>query len=138
MIRALFKTLVIASSLLAGTAQAITIEVFTHHPSKVKQISGHQVRTHDLSAPDKVKGPRFSANATQAEKEAKAWLHSAAGQRHIQELRDAHKGHTQAIKYQLKKVPAVVFEGGKYVVYGTIDVRQALQDYHHRRNQRVP
>ena len=136
MIRRLLNGLFVSSWLLAGCAHAVTVEVFTHHPSQVKKISGHQVQVYDLSAPDRVKSPQFSSSPARAEKEAKAWLQSQAGQRHIEQLKAAHQGHTKAIKYQLMKVPAVVFEHGKYVVYGTTDVRKALQNYHQRGNHK--
>jgi len=116
--------------LFSAGAQAVTIEVFTHHPKSVAQVSGHRVVVHDLSAPDKFQSPTFSASPARAEKEALAWLKSSAGQRHINNMKAAHQGQVKAIKYGLKKTPAVVFEGGQYVVYGTTNVRQALGDYY--------
>lgn len=122
--------------LLSAGAHAVTIEVFTHHPKSVAQVSGHRVVVHDLSAPDKFQSPTFSASPARAEKEALAWLKSSAGQRHINNMKAAHQGQVKAIKYGLKKTPAVVFEGGQYVVYGTTNVRQALNDYHGRKQQK--
>jgi len=116
-------------------SHALTIEVFTHNPKSVSRVSGHQVVVHDLSAPDKFQSPTFSASPARAEKEALNWLKSSAGQRHISELTYAHRGRVQAIKYGLKKIPAVVFESGTYVVYGTTNVRLALKDYYAKREK---
>jgi len=116
-------------------SHALTIEVFTHNPKSVSRVSGHQVVVHDLSAPEKFQSPTFSASPARAEKEALNWLKSSAGQRHISTLRVAHKGHIQAIKYGLKKIPAVVFESGTYVVYGSTNVRLALKDYYAKREK---
>ncbi len=117
-------------------ASALTIEVFTHNPKSVAQVSGHKLIVHDLSAPEKLKTPTFSASPKRAEKEALAWLKSSAGQRHVSALRDAHSGQIKAIKYGLKKIPAVVFESGKYAVYGTTNVRSALKDYYAKKGKR--
>lgn len=122
--------IVLFSVLFSVSANALTIEVFTKHPKSVAKVSGHQVIVHDLSAPEKLQTPTFSASSNRAEKEALAWLKSSAGQRHVSALRDAHNGQVKAIKYGLKKIPAVVFENGKYAVYGTTNVRSALKDYY--------
>ncbi len=122
--------IVLFSILSSISANALTVEVFTHNPKSVAKVSGHHVIVHNLSAPDKLKTPTFSASPNRAEKEALAWLKSSAGQRHVSALRDAHSGQIKAIKYGLKKIPAVVFENGKYAVYGTTSVRSALKDYH--------
>lgn len=47
-----------------------------------------------------------------------------------QALIDAHQGELNARQYQIRQVPAVVFDG-RYLVYGTTDLTEALQTYRH-------
>lgn len=125
-------TLVWATFVVAAVEASVSIEVFTHYADRVAKVPGYSIQVHDLSAPKKIATPKFSANETVARREAVAWLKSQAGQQHIQNVRQAHSGHTKAMKYQLKKIPAVVFNNGTHVVYGTTDVRKALQDYYQK------
>ena len=45
-----------------------------------------------------------------------------------QALIDAHQGELNARQYRIRQVPAIVFDG-RYVVYGTSDLTEALQTY---------
>lgn len=45
-----------------------------------------------------------------------------------QALIDAHQGELNARQYRIRQVPAVVFDG-RYLVYGTSDLTEALQTY---------
>ena len=107
------------------------IEVFVEHPLVVAGIPNTDITVFDLSRKDAVKAsaPKFSPNATDAQELAKAWLNSPEGKSYIVNLRAAYTGHTKMISYGVLKIPAIVFDGGKFVIYGTTDIQQAVMDY---------
>jgi Protein of unknown function (DUF1525). len=89
------------------------------------------IRLHNLNAPNEINRqlPRFSGTPVQAEEAAGNWVQSDEGKAFTEALRVAYDGHMLARKYQLQKAPAIVFDRGKYVVYGSTDIRHALLLY---------
>lgn len=121
----------------AHAQQPVHVEVFSDRWVELPAIAGLSVTQYDLSAPDKVKRShptKFSADPAIAKQEAHAYFRTPEGQAYITKMREAHKGKIKSIEYRLEKFPAIVFERGKYVVYGITDLSQAviLYDKHKR------
>ena len=95
------------------------------------RLPGTTIHLHNLNAPNEInrKLPRFAGTPVQAEKAAGTWVQSDEGKAFTEALRVAYDGHMLARKYQLQKAPAIVFDSGKYVVYGSTDIRHALLLY---------
>ena len=89
------------------------------------------IRVHNLNAPNEINRqlPRFAGTPVQAEKVAGNWVQSDEGKAFTEALRVAYDGHMLARKYKIQKAPAIVFDSGKYVVYGSTDIRHALLLY---------
>ena len=115
------------------------IEVFTQAPAKMPAIPSTRIIHYDLSEAERVQDqlPRVSlknereARARQAAIQADLaeWLQSPQGRMYQERVRAAYAGHMKAMEYQLEKAPAVVFDGGSHVVYGTTNVKRALLLY---------
>lgn len=108
------------------------IEVFTEASTQVDTLAGVDVIHYDLSAPARVKkqlAPKLPADEKVALAQAKAFFETAEGKSYKIAMRDAYRGKQKMMQYQLSKLPAVVFEGGTYVIYGTTDVAQAVRLY---------
>lgn len=134
-LRFYFLAMVMFVSHQVQSSQPVHIEVFTKTPNSVTSVRGYKITVFDMRDFDersngKVKAPTFSANVDQAKRDAKRWIQTREGQRFIQAIKEAHEGPRLAIKYQLESIPAVVFNRGESVVYGTHDIRKALQDYY--------
>ena len=115
-------------------ADVIKFEVFVDDLDQVKltQPPQSEVTVFDLSAPEKLKRsmlPTFAADPEQAEKSARAFLASSAGKSFQQQLIQSYTVQIRLSKYQLAKIPAVVFENGTYVIYGTTDLALAMERY---------
>ncbi len=126
--RLVIFTLVLLSTL----AHSAEIEIFVPSQMRVAKVPGHTLQIYNLSEPQRVRSsiPKFSSDPKTAQRQAKSFMVSAEGQSFRQRMSEAYQGHRIAMVYGLHKLPAVVFEKGKYVVYGTTDVTLALRDYH--------
>lgn len=106
------------------------IEVFTDEPVDFSQLSS--ITHYDLSEPDRVRRTmslKLPPNEEEATRIAQAWFNSPAGLAYQKAMMKAYKGKQKLIAYQLLKTPAIVFDAGKYVVYGTTDLSQAIYIY---------
>jgi|GEM_PF-3856051 len=114
-------------------AQDVTqIEVFTQGALDLPRLPYTQITHYDLNAPDQVKRqlPRLNAKEeTAAAAEATRWIQSPAGQAWTEQMRSAYDGHVKAMNYRLEKTPAIVFDEGEYIVYGSTNIRRALLLY---------
>lgn len=111
---------------------ARVIEVFTDEPAFVDRLAGATVVHYDLSELDRLKKtglPRLPANESQAKEMAIAFFASPEGAKFKEDIKGAMRGHQKMMRYSLQKIPAVVFDQGKYVVYGTNDVAEAARLY---------
>ncbi|MGB3610918.1 MAG: DUF1525 domain-containing protein [Cellvibrio sp.] len=99
--------------------------------TKDMRLPGATIHLHNLNAPNEINRqlPRFAGAPTQAEKGAGNWVQSDEGKAFTEALRVAYDGHMLARKYKIQKAPAIVFDSGKYVVYGSTDIRHALLLY---------
>jgi len=123
-------TLMGCSLSLTSFAQT-NIEVFVDQALVVAEIPNVVVTVFDLSRVADVKKslPHFSGDQMQATAQAKTWLDSPAGKNHIQNVKTAYVGHEKMVHYGLQKIPAIVFDHGLYVIYGTTNAQQAIEDY---------
>lgn len=110
----------------------VLVDVF-HWGEITKQIRlpDARIRLHNLNAPNEINRqlPRFTGAPAEAEKAAGNWVQSDEGKVFTEALRAAYDGHMLAREYKLQKAPAIVFDNGKYVVYGSTDIRHALLLY---------
>lgn len=122
-----FSCLPWAGLLVALAVRAETpprVEVFTD-PARCPITSAGSATVYDLAAPRRLEAelsvglPRDPAAA---EALARARIAAAADA-----LRAAYTGPTQALRYRLTKIPAVVFDRGAAVVYGVTDVAEAIR-----------
>lgn len=115
-----------------ASAQAV-IEVFVDQAINVPTIPNVSVVVFDLSrvAELKKKLPRFPPDQSLAMTEAKSWMASPAGKMYAANLQAAYAGREIMMKYGIQKIPAVAFDRGQFVVYGTTDILQAIADYDH-------
>ena len=132
-----FLAFTIASACLSATTISAEIEVFTASYIQPVKYPGHHISYYALDAPDRINDrlPEFSAvSEKQAYEAAMAWL-KRHGTKIADALKTSTRGRTRALEYQVTKVPAIVFDQGSYVVYGTADVNRALSIYQAEKNQ---
>lgn len=114
-------------------AQSVTqIEVFSKGALDLPRLPYTEITHYDLTEPDQVKRqlPKLSAKDEHtAATQARQWIESPAGQAFTERMRSAYDGHIKAMHYALEKTPAIVFEQGAYVVYGSTNIRRALLLY---------
>lgn len=135
----LFSLLLLSCISNSGFAQT-QIEVFTDVPVQLGHIPGIEVIHYDLSDPEKVKKrflPALPPDVDRATQILNTFLASAEGAEFKKAIREAYRGHEKMVGYQLEKIPAVVFEQGKYVVYGITDISKAAALYRAHLNQGV-
>lgn len=127
MLCVLFMSLLITAESCAQTV----IEMFVDQPVAIPSIPNTNVVVYDLSKVHRLESnlPRFAADPATSKTLAKKWIASDVGQAHIRSLQDAYRGHEQMVKYSLQKIPAIIFEQGKYAIYGTTDLSLAVREY---------
>lgn len=107
------------------------IEIFADGPLVPAAVANTDVSVFDLSLPSRLDEgtPEFPADPTIAQAQAQAWLASPAGQQHVKALKAAYAGQQKLMAYGIQKIPAIVFDGGRFVIYGTLDLKLAVRDY---------
>jgi integrating conjugative element protein (TIGR03757 family) len=109
-----------------------TIEVFTELPVQIDALSGVEVIHYDLSEPDRIKSKlnlKLPPDEEIAKAKAKQFFQTPEGKAYQVAMRDAYRGRQKMMQYQLSKIPAIVFDDGKYVIYGTTDVAHSARLY---------
>lgn len=104
------------------------MEVFTESPIQLDSVPGISVIHYDLSEPARIKkqsAPKLPSDEKIALAQAKAFFKTAEGNSYKAAMREAYRGKQKMMQYQLTKIPAIVFDEGKYVIYGSTDVAQA-------------
>lgn len=115
-----------------------TIEVFSDERfpitgiDSVRERFGIEVTNYDLGAPKRWTA-EMSVNLPVVPQQAKAVLLSRfekIGMDKVkQSLQEAYIGHMKAYQYAITRYPAIVFDQGKSVVYGVVNLPQALRIY---------
>jgi integrating conjugative element protein (TIGR03757 family) len=127
-----FLWYVLAQQSVAQNDRPITdIDIFVAQPLMVASIPNTHITVFDLSRREILEAntPEFPPDPAIAETMAKTWLDSAAGKAYVRELQAAYVGHSKMITYGVLKIPAIVFDQGKFVIYGTTDVSEAVREY---------
>ena len=127
---------VVAQSVIAETP-VTPITVFSRGAVLTPSIPNAAITVINITEGDDIneQAPKFAIDPndpngqTKAAQRIKEWAHSPSGQAHRSRLRQAWRGVETLYKCGIEKVPAVAFEGCRYVVYGTSDVKLAVQDY---------
>ncbi len=114
-----------------------TIEVFMDGDLTPPDLPGFRVRVYDLSelahlSEPVVLTPDDPKTATPQSLEALGRAYAASDAfRHRQgRIQIAAKAYEKLMRYGVTRIPAIVFDEGDSVVYGTTDIALALQDYY--------
>ncbi|HAD31344.1 MAG TPA: TIGR03757 family integrating conjugative element protein [Methylophaga sp.] len=131
------KLALIAVTLFTTTANAnqLIVEAFYDKDTRLLNVQMAErianVKAYDLSAPDQFEkqlSEGLSSDPTLAQKQAKERIEQHGNEIQHQ-LMAAYEGALIAMKYEIKKIPAIVFNGGEYVIYGVTDVNKAISMY---------
>jgi integrating conjugative element protein (TIGR03757 family) len=119
-------------AILSVQVHATTIELFVDQPVFVESHPGISIKVHDLSAPERLSSeylPELPADPEKAKPMAMAFLASEKGKEFQSRLKDAHEHKTYLMRYGIQKIPAMVFDEGVAVIYGSTDIEQGLDIY---------
>jgi|GEM_PF-2462193 len=121
----------VGSSLSIIAFAQTSIEVFVDQPLVAPLVPGATITVFDMARASLLQKtiPKFSKDPALGQSQASAWLVSPDGKAHIAQLKDAYVSHQKMMVYGIEKIPAIVFEQGKFVIYGITDVRQAVAEY---------
>jgi integrating conjugative element protein (TIGR03757 family) len=114
-----------------NTFAQTTIEVFVDQPVIMPMIPNADITIFDISRAELLQKntPKFSPDLATAKSQATTWLASSEGKAHIAQLKEAYIAHQKMMAYGIQKIPAIVFERGNFVIYGSTDIKQAVVDY---------
>ncbi|MCP4995483.1 MAG: TIGR03757 family integrating conjugative element protein [Gammaproteobacteria bacterium] len=142
----LFLTTVISPALLhASSTQTpipAQIEVFTNSRYQITNTTTTEVlvQIHDLDAPAGLE-EKLSAGLPSDPEQAKAIalkrLEALGAGQLAEMVNQAYAGTTQAMTYELVKIPAVVFDNGTSVIYGITDIDDAIRRYQAWRQREI-
>ena len=124
--------LCLLASASASAQSALHVEVFSDVAISPDNLPGATITYYNLNEPELVKArylPTLPPDITRAESVFRSFLHSPKGAEFKTDMRRAYRGHQQMVRYQLEKIPAIVFEDGRYVIYGILDVHEAMVIY---------
>lgn len=124
--------LLLTLSFPAYSSNTTIIEVFTEYPmDHTYRIPKTKITFYNLNQPTQAEKllPTFSNNPKTAEQQFQQWKNSANGQAMMRQMKDSYTPFLKAASYGLTRTPAIVFDEGKYVIYGTTNVGHAVQDY---------
>lgn len=138
----MFKTLILASFIVTPVfADNIKVEAFHDHETRLVNVERAEriaeVTAYDLSAPDQLEeklSEGLSSNPAEAKKQAQTRIKNG-GRELQQQLTSAYEGSLKAMQYDIQKLPAVIFNGGQYVIYGEADVHRSIQMFKDKRGQ---
>ncbi|HAD31348.1 MULTISPECIES: TIGR03757 family integrating conjugative element protein [unclassified Methylophaga] len=131
------KLALFALTLFTTTANAnqLIVEAFYDKDTRLVNVQLAErvasVKSYDLSAPDQFEkqlSEGLSSDPTIAQKQAKERIEQHGNEIQHQ-LMAAYEGALIAMKYEINKIPAIVFNGGEHVIYGVNDVNKAISIY---------
>lgn len=122
------------------SANSITIvEVFSEIPiHHTWRIPNTKITVYDFDQPNRAEKllPTLSNNQQHAERQFEQWKSTAQGKAAMEQMKASYTPYLKAARYGITKIPAIVFDQGKYVIYGTIDVHDAIREYDHYQRTR--
>ncbi len=142
----LFLTTVISPTLLhASSTQApipAQIEVFTNSRYQVTNTTTTEVpiQIYDLDAPaglEEKLSAGLPSDPEQAKTIALKRLEALGAGQLAEMVNQAYAGTTQAMTYELVKIPGVVFDNGASVIYGITDIDDAIRRYQAWRQREI-
>ena len=107
------------------------IEVFTTVAVPVETSAAGlrlAITVYDLDAPARLKAS-LSAGLPAEEQAAMPLARARVAVLDQETLKDAYTGLMQALRYEIDRNPAIVFDAGAAVVYGVADLEQAILHY---------
>lgn len=135
------SALIVLGILCSHSAHAEKLIVDAFHDNQTRLIntklaeSVAYVSVYNLNAPDNLEkqlSTGLSKNPELAQKQAQERI-AAGGHKLKKSFQDAYEGSMLAMKYNIQKLPAVVFNAGKGgVIYGVSDVNKAIRIYKER------
>ena len=116
-----------------GASMPSSIEVFTNgrYPISSTTSASVPVQIYNLDAPGRLEdklSADLPSNPEQAKTIALKRL-NAHGPKLSGMVDQAYEGIIKAMNYELKKIPAVVFDDGASVIYGITDINDAIKHY---------
>lgn len=110
------------------------IKVFTNSRYQVTNTTTTEVpvQIHDLDAPaglEEKLSTGLPSDPEQAKAIALKRLEALGADQLAEMVNQAYEGTTQAMTYELVKIPAVVFDNGTSVIYGITDIEDAIRHY---------
>ncbi len=137
---AIFSALLHADS--TQTPIPTQIEVFTNsrYPITNATQTDVPIQIHDLDAPARLEenlSTGLPSDPKQAKTMALKHLEALGADRLAEMVNRAYEGTTQAINFELLKIPAVVFDNGTSVIYGITDIDDAVARYQAWRQREV-
>lgn len=131
------KRLMIAAFMLASSAALSeplkTVHVFSDDPVRVPHLPSIEITVYDLSeASYHKKNPLVIPARTveEAQSIAKRIEGSPQYQQHIETIKQAYKPYQIMGEIGISRLPAIVFNKGTHVIYGTTDIAVAIDDYY--------
>jgi integrating conjugative element protein (TIGR03757 family) len=114
-------------------ASSIRIDLFVEKTESIDSIPGVELIIHDLSAPDTLHRQylpsALSADPATAKVQAQAFFSSPRGREYTSRLQAAYAHKGLMMRYNIQKIPAMVFDGGKAVIYGSTNIEMGIQLY---------
>jgi len=109
------------------------MEVFTNQPGRVhgqnSLSKSTRITIYDMQASNRFDAsltPALSSDPKAARRQAQQYL-KKLDQKSLQtKARKAYQGALKAAQYNVKKVPAIVFNNGESVIFGVLDLKRAL------------
>lgn len=141
----MYKSALIALGILcapAAHAEQLIVEAFYDQQTRLININLAErvafVSVYDLSAPERLEkqlSEGLSTDPVLAQKQAQEKI-ASGGYELKKAFRNAYEGSMLAMKYNIQKLPAVVFNSGQGgIVYGIADVNKAIKLYKQRGSQ---
>ncbi|MBL4262802.1 TIGR03757 family integrating conjugative element protein [Vibrio fluvialis] len=126
------KTTFVTLAILSGFSNAHDIDVFYKGIAPGHEyVPGSTIKYIDVAGVENLESiisQGLSPDPSEAIKQVNSYMSSSQGQEWIANMKDAARGVAKAYKLNLKGVPAIVINDAA-VVYGTFDVKQALEVY---------
>lgn len=115
-----------------ANADPVSIEIFADGAVKIPLISNFKIMAYDLNEITYMNQhkPTFKRQSVEASKAAAfEWLNSKDYENYKQQVIRVNYPMMLISKYQLSKIPAIVFNEGEHVIYGTTDIKLAIVEW---------